>query len=169
MPVLSLFDLNSGTWIGAVKSKRRTHNALLAWRMLRHLREGDIPIADLAFCSCAFIAACKARGADVVIRLHQGLDPQVEKGRRVGDNEWHVTWNRPLKAQQGCYLAKHKALHDALPATLDLRLVKVRTGSPGLRTQEVQIITTLRDRHLHSAAEIAEWYHAPLAGRTLLR
>jgi hypothetical protein len=86
MPVLGLFDLSSGSWIGTVKSKGRAHDALLAWRMLRHLREGDILIADRAFGSYAFIAACKARGVDVVMRLHQGRDPQVEKGKRVGDN-----------------------------------------------------------------------------------
>lgn len=158
MPVLGLFDLNSGTWIGAVKSKGRAHDALLAWRMLRHLRKGDILIADRAFGSYAFIAACKARGVDVVMRLHQARDPQVEKGKRVGDNDWHVTWSRPLKAPQGRYRAMHKALHDALPATLDLRLVKVRTASPGFRTQELQIITTLRDTHAHSAEQIALWY-----------
>ena len=159
MPVLGLFDLSSGTWIGAVKSKGRAHDALLAWRMLRHLRKGDILIADRAFGSYAFIAACKARGVDVVMRLHQGRDPQVEKGKRVGDNDWHVTWSRPLKAPQGRYRAMHKALHDALPTTLDLRLVKVRTASPGFRTQELQIVTTLRDTHAHSAAQIAAWYH----------
>ena len=39
------------TWIGAVKSKGRAHDALLAWRMLRHLREGDILIADRSLTS----------------------------------------------------------------------------------------------------------------------
>jgi len=158
MPVLGLFELNSGTWIGAVKSKGRAHDALLAWRMLRHLREGDILIADRAFGSYAFIAACKARGVDVVMRLHQARDPQVDKGKRVGDNDWHVTWSRPLKAPQGRLAAMHKAMHAALPSVLDLRLVKVRTASPGLRTQELQIITTLRDTHAHSAEQIALWY-----------
>ena len=43
-------------------------------------------------------------------------------------------------------------------ATLDLRLVKVRTASPGFRTQELQIVTTLRDTQAHSAAQIAAWY-----------
>jgi hypothetical protein len=154
MPVLGLFDLSGGTWIAAVKSKPRAHDAALAWRMLRHLRSGDILIADRAFGSYAFIAACRARGVDVVMRLHQARDPQVEKGRRVGDNDWHVTWSRPLQPPKG----QHKALHAALPVTLDLRLVKVRPASPGFRTQELQVVTTLRDTRVHSAAQIAAWY-----------
>jgi hypothetical protein len=43
------------------------------------LRKGDILIADRAFGSYAFIAACKARGVDFVMRLHQARDPHVEK------------------------------------------------------------------------------------------
>jgi hypothetical protein len=154
MPVLGLFDLSGGTWIAAVKSKPRAHDAALAWRMLRHLRSGDILIADRAFGSYAFIAACKARGIDVVMRLHQARDPQLAKGSRVGDNDWHVTWNRPLQPPKG----QHKALHAALPATLNLRLVKVRSTSPGFRTHELQVVTTLRDTRAHSAAQIAAWY-----------
>ena len=112
MPVLGLFDLNGGTWIAAVKSKPRAHDALLSWRMLKRLRSGDILIADRAFGSYAFIAACKARGVGVVMRLHQARDPQVEKGSRIGDNDWHVTWSRPLQDHKG----RHKAQHAALPA-----------------------------------------------------
>jgi len=158
MPLLGLFDLRGGTWIAAAKSKGRVHDALLAWRMLRHLRPGDILIADRAFGSYAFIAACKARGVDVVMRLHQARDPQVAKGRRIGENDWHVTWNRPLQAPKGRFAAMNKAMHAALPATLDLRLVKVRPSNPGFRTQELQIITTLRDAQAYCTAQIAAWY-----------
>jgi hypothetical protein len=158
MPLLGLFDLHGGTWVAAVKSKGRAHDALLAWRMLRHLRKGDILLADRAFGSYAFIAACKARGVDVVMRLHQARDPQVEKGKRIAEDDWQVTWSRPLKAPQGRFTAMHKAIHTALPATLELRLVKVRSTSPGFRTQELQIITTLRDFRAHSATQITSWY-----------
>jgi len=154
MPVLGLFDLNGGTWIAAVKSKPRAHDALLAWRMLKHLRQGDILLADRAFGSYAFIAACQARGVDVVMRLHQARGPQLDQGKRLGDNSWHITWKRPLQPSK----AQHPAMHAALPATLDLRLVQVRSTSPGFRTQELQVITTLRDTRVHCAAQIAAWY-----------
>lgn len=75
--------------------------------MLKHLRKGDILPADRAFGSYAFIAACQARGVDVVMRLHQARDPQLEKGKRMADNDWHVTWNRPLQAPKGQHKARH--------------------------------------------------------------
>lgn len=34
----------------------------------------------------------------------------------------------------------------------------MRSTSPGFRTQELQITTTLQDSHAHSAAQIAAWY-----------
>ena len=34
----------------------------------------------------------------------------------------------------------------------------MKATSPGARTQELQVITTLRDRHVHNAAQIARWY-----------
>jgi hypothetical protein len=85
------------------------------------------------------------------MRLHQAHDPQVAKGRRVGDNDWHVTWKRSLQPPKGCLAAMHKVVQAALPAVLDLRLVKVRTASPGYRTQELQFITTLRETHTPTA------------------
>jgi len=71
LPLLGLFDLRSGAWLAMVKSKPWVHDARQAWRMLKHLRAGDILLADRAYCSYAFIGACKAKGVDVVMRLHQ--------------------------------------------------------------------------------------------------
>lgn len=154
MPLLGLFELGTGAWLAAVKSKPRAHDSRLAWRLLKHLRAGDILIADRAFGSYAFIAACQARGVDVVMRLHQARDPQLGKGRRIGADDWLVTWSRPLQPSKG----QNRALHAALPATLPLRWVKAPNVSPGFRTQNIQIITTLRDRTAYSAAQIASWY-----------
>ncbi|MEZ5388002.1 MAG: transposase [Prosthecobacter sp.] len=153
MPVLGLFDLSGGTWIAAVKSKPRAHDAALAWRMLRHLRSGDILIADRAFGSYAFIAACKARGIDGSCACTRRV---IRSWRKAGVSTrvTGVTWNRPLQPPKG----QHKALHAALPTTLNLRLVQVRSTSPGFRTHELQVVTTLRDLRVYSAAQIAAWY-----------
>lgn len=152
--LLGLFDLSTGAWLASVKSKTKAHDARLAWRMLKHLRTGDILLADRAFCSYAFIVACQRKGVDVVMRLHQMRDPQIDKGRRVGHNDWRVTWGRPVKAS----VAQHPCVNAALPATLALRLVLVQSQAPGFRTHELKIVTTLLDNHAHHAMQIAAWY-----------
>lgn len=154
MQVLGLFDLATGTWLATVKSKVKAHDSRLAWKMLKHLRKGDILIADRAFGSYAFIAACQARGVDVVMRLHQRRDPQLDRGPRLGINDWQVTWSRPTQRAKG----QHPAAHAALPATLSLRLVQVQSRAPGYRTHDLKIVTTLLDPALHSTGQIAAWY-----------
>jgi hypothetical protein len=154
MQLLGLFDLATGAWLATIKSKTKAHDSRLAWKMLKHLREGDILLADRAFCSYAFIVACQARGVAVVMRLHPKRDPQLDKGRRIGANDWHVTWSRPARRAKG----QHPAAHAALPATLPMRLVHMQSNAPGYRTHDIKIVTTLLDASAHSAAQIAAWY-----------
>jgi hypothetical protein len=154
MQLLGLFDLSTGVWLATIKSKVKAHDARLAWKMLKHLRTGDILLADRAFCSYAFIVACQRRGVDVVMRLHQARDPQTDKGRRIGPNDWQVTWSRPAQ----CIKGQHPAQHAALPAVLPLRLVQVQSNARGHRTHELKIVTTLRDPAAHHALQIAAWY-----------
>ena len=154
MQLLGLFDLATGTWLASIKSKTKAHDARLAWKMLKHLRKGDILLADRAFCSYAFIAACRAREVDVVMRLHAKRDPQIDKGKRIGANDWLVSWSRAAQRAKG----QHPAAHAALPATLPMRLVQVQSSSPGHRTHELKVVTTLLESSTHSAAQIALWY-----------
>lgn len=154
MQLLALFDLHTGAWIAVTKSKTKAHDARLAWRLLKHLCPGDILLADRAFCSYAFIAACQAKGVDVVMRLHQARNPQLEQAKRLGPKDWLVTWGRPLQAP------KHQAFgrYCELPTHLTLRLVQVQTNHRGYRTQQLSVVSTLRDPQAHSAAQIAQWY-----------
>jgi hypothetical protein len=154
MQLLGLFDLSTGTWLATIKSKAKAHDARLAWRMLKHLRKGDILLADRAFCSYAFIAACRARGVDVVMRLHQKRNAQMDQGQRIGANDWHITWSRPAQRAN----RHHPTTPAAWPATLPLRLVHMQSSAPGFRTHDIKIVTTLLDASAHSAARIAAWY-----------
>jgi hypothetical protein len=154
MQVLALFDLATGTWLATIKSKSKAHDARLAWRLLKHLRAGDILLTDRAFGSYAFIAACQRREVDVVMRLHQARDPEMGKGKRLGPHDWQLTWGKPVQCAKG----QHPAQHAALPAQLKLRLVLVLSDTPGQRTQELKIVTTLRDPVTHHALQIAAWY-----------
>lgn len=154
MALLGLFDLSTGAWLATVKSKTKAHDARLAWKMLKHLRTGDILLADRAFCSYAFIVACQSKGVDVVMRLHQARDAQLDKGQRIGANDWQVEWSRPAQGAKG----QHPSVNAALPATLALRLVQVQSNAPGYRTHEIKIVTTLRESAVYHAGEIAAWY-----------
>jgi hypothetical protein len=88
------------------------------------------------------------------MRLHQRRDPQMDKGKRLGENDWKVNWTRPDKCPKGIPAATHAEL----PAELPMRLVKVSHQEPGYRTHELHIVTTLLDPSEYSAAQIAAYY-----------
>lgn len=165
MSLLGLFDLATGTWLAVTKSKSKAHDARLAWRLLKHLKAGDILLADRAFCSYAFIATCQAKGVDVVMRLHQRRDPQLGKGRRLGAQDWRVTWTRPVQCPKG----RSKQAHAALSGTLEMRLVHVQSHHPGYRTHDLHLVTTLLLPGVHSAFADRRLGSAPLADRAVFR
>jgi hypothetical protein len=154
MQLLGLFDLNTGAWLAVVKSKSKAHDARLAWRMLKHLCAGDILLADRAFCSYGFIAVCKARGIDVVMRLHQRRDPHLDKAKRLSAHDWLMHWTRP----QQCPKGQHPASHARAPVSLPMRLVDLQIHNPGFRSSQTFIVTTLLDACQHDATQIAAWY-----------
>ena len=154
LQLLALFDLHTGAWLAMTKSKTKAHDARLAWRLLKHLRTGDILLADRAFCSYAFIAACQAKGVDVVMRLHQARDPQLDRSQRLGPADWLMRWARPAQAPKGQPPGRYRAL----PAHLSMRLVHVQSHSPGHRTTELKIVSTLLDPAAYSAPQLATWY-----------
>ena len=71
MNILGLFDLRSGAWLAAAKDHANNHDLPLFRRLYRRLHKGDTVVADRAFCSWFDMAILRAKGVDVVMRLHQ--------------------------------------------------------------------------------------------------
>ena len=154
MYLLGLFDLRTGACLRVVKSAARRHDSALAWRIIGSLRAGDTLMADRAFCSYAFIAACEARGVHVVMRLHQARDVDMRKGRHLGRRDRLHTWVKSARPHTGMSPARHAAL----PPTLQMRIVATVVEIRGRRSETMYLATTLRDAGAHSAAQIAALY-----------
>ena len=154
MKLVALFDLRTGAWLASVKCGQRRHDAALAWRLLKHLRAGDILIADRGFCSYAFIAVLQGRGVAVIMRQHQKRTTDMSRGRRLGAGDRLQSWT---KAKQ-CPQALHTGRHAALPEQLAIRLIEVNVAQRGHRTTKVYLATTLLDAHVWSATQIAALY-----------
>ncbi len=154
MKLVGLFDLRSGAWLATVKCAGRSHDAALAWRMLKHFRAGDILVADRGFCSYAFIVALQARGVQVVMRLHQRRPADMRRGKPLGRGDRLQSWGKPAQCPKG----QHPARHKALPATLPVRVVKVEASEPGYRTTHIHLATTLMDTSAWTSAQIAALY-----------
>lgn len=156
MGIAALLNLSHGGWEAMTTGAFTEHDLPLAEGLLDHIVEGDLLLADRAFCSYAYIAAVLARGGHVAMRLHQQRDAALDwrKGRKISRYERLVTWRRPaLSAFKG--KLTHEAW-EALPATLEVRLIRLdyedRTG----RCRPLTVVTTSPTRR-------DDWTRASLA------
>ncbi|MCH7229233.1 transposase, partial [Haloferula sp. A504] len=70
MGFAGLLNLGHGGWEAIATGPQTAHDLTLAAELTAFLSEDDLLLADRAYCSYAFIAAVRARGAHCVMRLH---------------------------------------------------------------------------------------------------
>ena len=155
--MLGVFCLSTGGWIGHALSKWRCHDLSL-WHRLSHLLvKNDVLVGDAGFCAYALMAELKARGVDVVFRLHQKRSKDMRRGQKLGKDDRLQTWNKPAKRPEGSPWKKRA--WNKLPAQLEVRIVRVSIKKKGFRTRCLWIATTLSDAKLYPADKLAELYY----------
>jgi hypothetical protein len=152
--LVGFFSLGSGALLDLAEGNLRHHERLLARELWSRLDVGDVVLADRGFCSYQDLNEIAGFGADSVMRLHQMRKVDFRQGKRLGPNDQIVVWNKPLKRPVGCT----PEAFAALPATLTLRMIRYVVTTPGFRTKEVVLITTLLDPIAHPASELAALY-----------
>ena len=99
------------------------------------------------------IALLRERRVDIVARLHQARDVDLRRAKRLGKNDYLVTWERPARPAW-----MDEETYERMPETLQLRLIHVNINQPGFRTESLDIVTTLTDVYQYSKEDIAELY-----------
>lgn len=157
MGFVGLLNLSHGGWEQMETCPLTRHESKVAASLSIHLSKGDLLLADRAFCSYELIARSLARGAHVLMRLHQARAKVLDwrKGKRLSPHERLVTWHRPQRPA-GTTLSKEE--WEALPATLQLRIIKLRYENRMGRMDELIVVTTLLDPKLHNGLDLAELY-----------
>jgi hypothetical protein len=154
MKMVGLFSLGSGGLESYAAGTLHQHENLLFRELWSGLHKGDIILGDRGFCSYAAMARLAERGVDSVMRLHQARKGSFREGRRLGPDDRLVTWKKPTQRSD----AWSREEWDALPDTLELRLIRLQATSPGFRTQTVTLVTTLTDAEAYPAEEIRALY-----------
>jgi hypothetical protein len=152
--LVGLFSLGSGALLHMAEGDCHQSEVILARQLWQHLERNDIALTDRGFCSYQDLSAIAARGADAVMRLHQARHADFRKGRSLGPNDRLVTWVKPAQRSAGCT----PEAYALLPDTLVLRMIRYRVTTPGFRTKEVVLITTLLDPVAYPTSELAELY-----------
>lgn len=115
------------------------------------LRPGSIIVGDAIFDSFRDAVWLQAEGVDLVFCIH-GSRESPFAGRCAGFEDEIVEFSKPSYVSQ----RHEKAQWEQLPATLKYRVIRFQVS--GCRSDEFTIVTTLTDRSMYSASEIAELY-----------
>jgi hypothetical protein len=175
--LLGLFHAGTGLLLKLVAAPLLTHDLALVQAVHPSLQAGDVLVADRGLCSYAHLALLVQAGVHAVLRVgaRQIVDftpgrPFVMPGVRrtpavkgvprsrwlkaLGVHDQLVTWLKPKTRPS--WLARETLA--ALPEALTLREVRYHIGTPGFRTREITLVTTLLDAEAYRVSELAELY-----------
>ena len=143
----------SGMAMGPYRGKETGESALLR-ELLDQLDAGDIVLGDKYYCSYFMIALLREEcQVDVVSLLHHARKIDIASRKRIGKNDYLITWQRPGRPSW-----MDEETYARMPETLELRLIHVNIHQPGFRTESLDIVTTLTDSEEYSIEEMAELY-----------
>jgi IS4 transposase len=175
--LLGLFHAGTGVLLKLVVAPLLTHDLARVQAVHPCLQEGDVLVADRGLCSYAHLALLVQAGVHAVLRVgaRQIVDftpgrpfvrPSVRRTAAVkgmprsrwlkalGVDDQLVTWLKPTTCPS--WLTRETLA--ALPDSLVLREVRYRIGTPGFRTREITLVTTLLDAEAYGVSDLAELY-----------
>jgi hypothetical protein len=168
--LLVVFSLAVGTVLEAAMGRyqgKQTSELALLRMVIDQFQPGDIVVADRFFCSYWVIAALRARGVDVVVRLHQCRRADFRCGDRLGRGDHAVLWRKPEAVPDWM----SRAEYEAMPPRLAIREFRVHVPDKTKRVRRLVIATTLTDARTYRAKELGglfrERWHAELDLRSL--
>jgi hypothetical protein len=176
--LLGLFHAGTGVLLKLVVAPLLTHDLAQVQAVHPALHPGDVLVADRGLCSYAHLALLVRAGVHAVLRVgaRQIVDftpgrpfvrPSVRRTSVVkgvprsrwltalGVHDQLVAWLKPKTCPS--WLTREALA--ALPETIELREVRYHINTPGFRTRQVTLVTTLLDAAIYRVADLAELYH----------
>jgi len=133
---------------------KETGETALLRELLNNLKPGAILLADRYYCTYWLVAMAQALGVDVVFRMHHLRDYDFRRGKQLGADDHVVSWCRPQRPDW-----MDQATYAAMPLTITVRELRADIASPGCRTDEIVVATTLTDAVSYSKEALIDLYH----------
>jgi hypothetical protein len=175
--LLGLFHADTGLLLKLIVAPLLTHDLAHVQAVHPSLQPSDVVVADRGLCSYAHLALLVQAGVHAVLRVgaRQLVDftpgrpfvlPSVRRTpavtgvprsrwlKTLGVHDQVVAWLKPKTCPS--WLARETLA--ALPDSLVLREVRYHIGTPGFRTRQVTLVTTLLDAEVYPVAALAELY-----------
>ena len=158
MGIVGVLNHSHGGWEGFETCTASTHDSRMAPKLAGHVGEGDLLLADRAFCTYEFIALLQGKGADILMRLHQARHRKLDwrRGKKVSTIERLVTWKKPAQQPPGSSLSKEEWAH--LPCEITLRYIKMGYENRAGEKQMLVVVSSLLDPVEYDAVELSSLY-----------
>jgi hypothetical protein len=141
-------DLAMGPYEG-----KETGETALFRTLWESLDAGEIVLGDRYFASFFGIAGLSRRGVDSLFRMHQRRKFDFRRGRRLGVEDHVVTWTKPARPEW-----MDEETYAQMPATLEVRELRVTVDQPGFRVNELVLVTTMLDAEGYAKEAIARLF-----------
>ena len=175
---LVLMHMGTGMITKMLTSPLRTGDMTRMAELHPELQEGDVLVADRAFCSFPHLCLLIERGVHAVLRIHHQTivdftpgRPHVVPNKGTGSKRTGLPrsrWVRSLgKADQVVVWLKNSkskprwmspAQFATLPDEIVLRELRYQVHQKGFRTKVITLVTTLLDADVYSLPELADLY-----------
>jgi len=159
MGVVAVANHSHGGIVDSVTCGHQKHDAKMAPQLLHTIQQGDVMLADRAFCSYEFTTRIiKERQGHFVMRLHQSRHRKLDwrKGKKLSSYERIVEWKRPTVQPPGSELNKEE--WKALPEKMLVRYIKMGYENRGGDKEMLVVVTDLLDPFAYPAEEVIDLY-----------
>lgn len=156
LKMVGLFSLCSGALLGYAEGNKHDGEATLWRRLWGQLNPRDIVLGDRGFGSFPSIAGLQLQGVDSVCRISSiSRKTDMRRGQRLGVLDRIQVWNR-----RSGHRNKKWSTDDwnALPKSIQVRIVQRVIEIPGFRSQKITLATTLLDPIEYPAEDLVELY-----------
>lgn len=158
MGIMGVLNHAHGGWEEFAVGVHTAHDAPVAHKLLDNFSKGDLACGDRAFCTYELIAGISQRGAHSLMRLHQARHRALDfrRGKNMGRNQRLVTWKKPKKQPLSSPLTQEQWA--ALPATMEIRLIRFWYEDRDGKKRRMVLATTLLDAEQYDWDELAGIY-----------
>ena len=153
---VGLFSATTGLLMDAqmaAYSGKGTGETNLFRPMIDNLARGDLLLADGYYCTYWILAACLARGVNVVMKNHHKREDHPKDCKPINSNERLVQWIKPDRPDW-----MDDAQYESVSDSITVRLVDIEIDEEGFRCESYTAATTLLDHREYDRQWIGQAY-----------
>jgi hypothetical protein len=152
--LVGIFCLKTGSLLEENSAPHTTSENALFQELRPTLRPDDLLVADRNFSSYASLASLQRQGVDCLFGLHASRKRDLRRGQHLGRGDRLIPWTKPTRLAANLTQEQW----EQLPATLTVRVVRVRLTTRHGRCKTVWLVTTLTDPKAWPACLLAALY-----------